>query len=455
MRLKAYLFFILSFVSLLLSYAQEERDYAAFMRRAMREKDYELALNIYNRAEQEEYYKMEELDAELCKLFQINKEYKKAGQIAEKLYQNDDNTFITDMISFSFITKDRKYDSLVFSRLEDFSLDYIPVSALSDLEIIESKDLQRICSFVEKYTEKEELTEREDRVPYSTLLCILYFVQHKYMLAYNNAMDILSEDNIALLDFILGRLKEERKEYNSAIAFYNSAIKKGYITRDAYLHRALCKGYCSDYVEANIDLDTCLLIKEEYYAYYLKGVNYNLLRDYNNAVYHLSMSVFLCDTFADAYNYRGIVYANVKKYDFALMDFKLCYAVQPKTPYIHDNMGLALEYSGEIAKAIEEYKLSIKAEPEYFDAYYNLGRIYTQSDETDRALRYLKKALDLEKEVSDIYYLIGVNLNKKKRKQEACSYLNQALEMGHTKAEETLRDFSCMQQDAETEDKKE
>lgn len=403
------------------------------MRQAMQDNDYERAKNIYELAKQEDYFDIAGVENILCIMHYANKEYKQAYSLSKKLFDEDENSFLSNVVMLSFLSKNKRNDSILGEKLQEFNVKDIPMNALYDLQIIENKDLNNICSAIERYIDKFNVSKME-RIPYRTLQTLLYFVQNNYMQAYNKALDILSEDNIALIDFVLGRIREERKEYVSALAFYNSAIRKGYVNRDVYLHKALCNGYNSDYVLSNIDLDTCLFIKDDYYIYYLKGINYNHLRDYPNAIQCFNMSIFLCDTFADAYNYRGIVYANCQQYEFALMDFRTCYKLNENTQYIHDNLGLALEYTGHVMEAIKEYNLSIKKEPKYFDAYYNLGRLYSEDYQPAKALRYLKKALALETEVPDIYYLIGINLARTNKIKSACEYLTISLEMGHTKA---------------------
>lgn len=403
------------------------------MRQAMQDNDYERAKNIYELAKQEDYFDIVGVENILCIMHYANKEYKQAYSLSKKLFDEDENSFLSNIVMFSFLSKNKRSDSILGENLQEFNVKDIPMNALYDLQIIENKDLNNICSAIERYIDKFNVSKME-RIPYRTLQTLLYFAQNNYMQAYNKALDILSEDNIALIDFVLGRIREERKEYVSALAFYNSAIRKGYVNRDVYLHKALCNGYNSDYVLSNIDLDTCLFIKDDYYIYYLKGINYNHLRDYPNAIQCINMSIFLCDTFADAYNYRGIVYANCQQYEFALMDFRTCYKLNENTQYIHDNLGLALEYTGHVMEAIKEYNLSIKKEPKYFDAYYNLGRLYSEDYQPAKALRYLKKALALESEVPDIYYLIGINLARTNKIKSACEYLTISLEMGHTKA---------------------
>ena len=428
------------------SYGQTERNYTLIIRQAINEKDYDRAKNIFSLAVSEDYYDLSALERLLCRVLYAEKDYQKAFSLAEKLYEEDENDFIVDVIRWVYLSYNKNNDSVIGENIGDYNLKNLDNSILYDLEIFAPKDLKNICLSVNRYMEKKQIDNREDRIPYRTISTLLYFMQKNYMQAYNQAIDIIYTDNVPVMDFVLARIKEEGKEYSSAIAFYNTAIRKGYNNYEAFLHRAICKGYESDYLSANTDLDTCLIIKENHYAYYLKGINYNHLRDYNNALYCFNMSINLCDTFALAYNYRGIVYSNVEKYEIALLDFRTCLALEDKTPYIHDNIAIALERIGKVSEAIEEYLLSVKYEPKYFDAYYNLGRIYTNNHQNRKAMRYLKKALDLETKVPDIYLLIGQNFLEMKKKDKACEYFSTALEMGHTLAQEKLLKADCQKQ---------
>ncbi|MDO5760918.1 MAG: hypothetical protein Q4Q06_07815 [Bacteroidota bacterium] len=442
--MKGYFFCLcccLSLISML--FAQKEKDYYKSMQRAINEKNYILAKNVFSIANEEEYYDMSSLERLLCRVHYMEKDYKASYLLAKKLFDEDENDFLSDVIRWTYLSKDKNNDSIFCEELEEYDFSNFANSVLYDLDIMEKEDLKSICLCIERKLASNDDLSRAEKQSYNTLSTLLYYKQKNYMQAYNKAIDIFSTDNISVMDFVLGQIKEESKEYASAIAFYNSAIRKGYKDYEAYLHRALCKGYNTDYLSANIDLDTCLSIREDYFVYYLKGVNYNHLRDYNNALYALCMSISLCDTFAQAYNYRGIVYSNAEKYEIALLDFRTCLALDKKTPYIHDNIGIALERTGNIPAAIEEYLLSIKYEPKYFDAYYNLGRIYTNYHYNSKALRYLRKALKLETEVSDIYFLIGQNLLEMGKKDYACEYFFTALEMGHTEAEEKISSIDC------------
>lgn len=434
---------LLCFIFFFFANAQKERNYTSLMQQAIMEKDYSRATNLYNLALQEDYYDMSSLERLFCRVLYVEQDYKNAYSLSEKLYNEDENDFISEVIRWAYLTGNKKGDSLICYFVEEYDLRNLPNSTLYDLDIISNKDLKNICSSLNTCIDEENDNEESAKKNRNTLSTLFYYKQKNYMQAYNKAIDIFTQNNIAIMYFVLGRIKEESKEYTSAIAFYNSAIKNGYNNYETYLHRALCRGYDSDYLSANIDLDTCLMIKEDYYTYFLKGVNYNHLRDYNKALYCFDMSIMLCDTFAQAYNYRGIVYSNVEKYEIALLDFRTCLSLDKKTPYIHDNMGIALEGTGKITEAMEEYLLSIKYEPKYFDAYYNLGRIYTSYHQNKKAMKYLNKALKLETEVSDIYFLIGQNLLEMNKKDQACEYFNTALQMGHTKAEEKLSAIEC------------
>ena len=427
-------------------FSQDSINLARKMRIAVRNNEIPLAKQIYAVALEEDYYDMESLERVMCLVNYLEKDYDNAKQKAQKLFDDGENSLLTDIIQMICWSKSKENDNLLGERIaESLAEPDIPKTILLDLNLFAKDDFKKLNSAIQRYISKNELTEKQELKPFKTIQTLLYFCQENYLQCYNSGIDLITEDNPNVIYYILGFVREKRHEYNSAIAFYNLAIKGGFNNYDAYLHRAICQGSEANYVASNKDLDTCLAIDSNYYALYLKGINHNYLKDYNTALYYLNLSLQLCDTFSDTYNYRGIVYANLKEYQFSELDFRIALQKNPNTPFAHNNLGISLEKIGKIDEAMKEYQTSIKLEPRFFDAYYNLGRIYTNRKEYKKAIKHLEKALYLEQEVSDIYYLLGLNYAFTKKKETACEYLHKALDMGHTEAQGKISSY-CEEQ---------
>ena len=305
---------------------------------------------------------------------------------------------------------------------------------------------------INRYIIEKEITDYDKLKHYKTLLTVVYFLNQKYTAAYNSSIDYFSYDNQAVIYYILGILRQQRGDYSSAVSMLTLAVKNGYNHYDAFLQRAVCYGHEKQYNLSNADLDTCIMIDSGYYPFYLKGVNYNHLRDYSKAMLCLDYSLYLNDTFADSYNYRGIVYSHTGRYAFAVKDFQRAAALNPKTRFVYNNLGLTLEKTGNITEAVHYYKKATKTDPDLPDAYYNLGRIYILLKDYDKALSYLKKSLARDASLPDTYYLAGISYQGKNDKVKACDMYNKALEKGHTLAQEKIDDYCNKEDTAEDKD---
>ncbi|MBR1625712.1 MAG: tetratricopeptide repeat protein, partial [Bacteroidales bacterium] len=422
--------------------AQEDQDYKIRMRKAVDNSNFNLALQIYAGAEQDDYYDMESLQRMSCECYYSLNELSKAETICKKLYDEEENSNLTDLIYMCILASKGNSNDDKIAEIANKMGEYpLEKTILRQMSLISNKDINRVISAINRYTVSKNIVDKEELKNYKTILTVMYFFNNCYTDAYNSSIDYLTMDNQPVIYYILGILRERRQEYASAISFLSFAIKNGYNHYDAYLQRAICKGYEGEYVSSNKDLDTCIMIDSNYYAFYVKGVNYCHLHLYQDALTNFDYSITLNDSFSESYNYRGIAYTNLKEYEFALRDFKQALYLDKKTEYAHNNLGIAYEQIGRLADAIEEYKLSIKYEPDFEGGYYNLGRIYTDLHLTSKAIKYLTKAAEIDSEISDVYYLLGVNYQEKDEKETACKYFSLALELDHTKAQEKIDNY--------------
>ncbi|MBP3253057.1 MAG: tetratricopeptide repeat protein [Bacteroidales bacterium] len=435
-------YILLLFCAVQSAAAQDGTDFCGQIRRQLDIQNYNTALQILYAATEDDYYDIECVQRAACEAYYMTGDYGKCAELCGKLYNEDESSTFTDMLYMVVTAKQsRKNDSLVAAVAYDLGQKPPDKNILQQLAVISQRDIDNAAAAVSRYIVNNGISPDEDLKPYKTVLAILFFAAGHYNDSYNACIDYLTMDNYPVIYYILGVIKQQNAEYNSALSFFNMAIRNGYNHYDAYLRRAVCFGYGKDYVRSNIDLDTCLMIDSNYYVFYLKGINYNFMKQYQDAMNCLDYSISLNDTFADSYNYRGIVLSNMKEYAFAAMDFKNAVILDPKTPFVHNNYGIALEKTGKIQQAIEQYRISVKTEPQLSDAWYNLGRIYTDFKQTDKALKYLKRAAELDPDISDTYYLMGVNYQRKNDRQRACIMYQQALELEHTEAGKKIESY--------------
>lgn len=418
-------------------FCQEDYDYKKAMLSAFNNGNYTVAMNVYHSAQQDDYYDLDGLRRLVAQIFYLQGNKEEAAKECKYLYEEAENTNITDFIYLALLSGNAHNDSLVDEITYQLGSNDLEKNVLTQLKILSDKDINSIIKAINRCISKKE-NDDKNLFAYKTILTLLYFNSEKYIEAYNSSIDYLTMDNQPVIYYILGVLRVKRGEYLSAINLLTMAINKGYNHYDAYLNRAVAYGWQKDYLSSNMDLDTCLMIDTNYYAFYLRGINYNLMHQYEQAMLCFDYSIMLNDTFSLAYNYRGIVCSNIKEYAFAIKDFQRAISLDNNIEHVHNNLAIVLEKTGKLEQAIEEYKISTKIEPYLADSWYNLGRIYTNSFLTKKAIKYLKKALELDSDIPDTYYLLGINYEKKKDIQTACFYFNQALQLSHTQAQSKI-----------------
>lgn len=423
-------------------YAQDDIKYKDMMRQAVNNGNYNYAMQVFTAAEEDDYYDIESLQRIVCEILYATKQYDQALSLSKKLYDIEENSNLSDIILMSCLAKQgSKNDSLIAEITQKLTQSQFDKNILMQLQLISKSDIDKISAAVSRYIVEKKIEDKEELKTYKTFLTLLFFTNGHYTDAYNASVDYLTMDEQPVIYYILGILRQKRQEYTSAISFFTMAIKNGYTHYDAYLQRAICYGWEKDYIRSDIDLDTCLMIDSNYYVFYLKGINSNHMRNYQDAMLYFDYSITLNDTFADSYNYRGIVSSNTGEYEFAVNDFKRAIYLNKKTPFVHNNLGIALEKTGKTEEAIKEFNLSINYEPYLSDAYYNLGRIYTQRHENSKAIRFLQRAAELDPDIPDTYYLLGMNYQEKGNKEKACKMYTDALNLGHTQAQNKIDNY--------------
>ncbi len=432
--------YITLLTSCLSALTQETYDYQKAMLSAIKNGNYNLAMNIYSTAQSEDYYDLDALRSFVAQIFYIQDNDKEALKECQYLYEQDENTNLSDLIYMALLSKNTNNEILIDEITYQLGSHNFDKDILAKISVLKIKDINNIIKTINQCIDKKEPNDK-NLYAYKTVLTLLYFSIDKYTEAYKSSIDYLTMDNQPVIYYILGKLRLQTGEYLSSINFLNMAINQGYNHYDAYLSRAIAYGWQKDYQRSNIDLDTCLMIDSNYYVFYLKGINYNLMRQYQDAMLCFDYCLTLNDTFALAYNYRGIVCSNLKQYAFAIKDFQRAISLDNNIEHVHNNLAIVLEKTGYLEQAIQEYKTSTKLEPYLVDSWYNLGRIYTENKQTKQAIKYLNKALDLDSEIPDIYYLLGLNYQEKKDKQRACSYFQQALELSHSLAQARIDEY--------------
>lgn len=111
------------------------------------------------------------------------------------------------------------------------------------------------------------------------------------------------------------------------------------------------------------------------------------------------------DPNSDVYRLRGIAYNNLEQYDQALQDLNKALELNPNNAYVHYNRGVVYTNLGQYELAIQDFNQSTEAYVNKAFAYANRAFCYLELEQYDQALQDLNKAIELDPNYSTAYRL--------------------------------------------------
>jgi len=150
-----------------------------------------------------------------------------------------------------------------------------------------------------------------------------------------------------------------------------------------------------------------LELNEHANAYNNRGLAYAELGEYNKAIEDFNKAIEL-NPDAVAYNNRGMAYANLGKYDKAIEDFNKAIELNPDLAEVYGNRGIAYAEQQKYNEAIKDFSKAIELNKDYAEAYYNRGITYARLGEYAKAIEDSNKAIKLNPDYANAYYNRGI-----------------------------------------------
>ncbi|BCN30528.1 tetratricopeptide repeat protein [Anaeromicropila herbilytica] len=137
------------------------------------------------------------------------------------------------------------------------------------------------------------------------------------------------------------------------------------------------------------------------------------------------------ELYANDYNYieRGLLYAELERYEEAIEDYKKAIEDNPDSPYPYNNIGLAYQYQGKYELAIEYYSQSI----DHFEdetiimPYNNMADCYIILNRLEEAEECYKENLKLFPDRETSYTYLADLYRKRKEYVEAIRFYERAI----------------------------
>ncbi len=134
-----------------------------------------------------------------------------------------------------------------------------------------------------------------------------------------------------------------------------------------------------------------------------RGILYAQIGKYDEALRDLNKSIILNPNLAETYNNRGLLFFSIRNYEKAITDFNQAINLNKNIPEFYNNRGYAFYVIGDIEKAISDLDKACLLNPGYADAYLSRARCYLSLNKLNPALSDLSRAIKLNPFLIDAY----------------------------------------------------
>ena len=164
--------------------------------------------------------------------------------------------------------------------------------------------------------------------------------------------------------------KDQKKDYQGAIADYTGAIKLNSQYMEAFAARGLARAKLKDFRGAIADFSQAIKINPnlaEIYA--VRGITRAELKDFRGAIADFNQALKINPNFAEIYTVRGITRHELKDFKGAIADYTQAIKINPNLAPAYNNRGIARAELKDFKRAIADVNQAIKINPNFAQAY--------------------------------------------------------------------------------------
>jgi Tfp pilus assembly protein PilF len=180
------------------------------------------------------------------------------------------------------------------------------------------------------------------------------------------------------------------------ITLYDHTLKVTDNNWPIYNNRGLAYNALSNYRQAIDDYSRAIEINPGHAeAYNNRGLAYDALSNYRQAIDDYGRAIEIKPGYANAYNNKGTSYAHLGNYRQTIEDLNRAIEIKPGYAEAYNNRGNAYNGLGNYRQAIKDYGRAIEIKPGYADAYNNRAFVYLKQDDNISGCRDAQKACEL------------------------------------------------------------
>lgn len=216
----------------------------------------------------------------------------------------------------------------------------------------------------------------------------------------------------AILEFYRGDTKLDTKQYQEAIDYYDSGLKRLPSTRgqvrnfeQVWLKKAKAQGQLGKYEDA---LNTCSTALKRYQSPQLwncKALTLYNLKRYDMAIAAYDEAIKVSPDNVWLWNNRGEAFTRLGQKDKAVFDFQKAIELDPARSFVPwNNLGKLYYEQGDYQKSIQAYKEALTIKSDYLPALIGLGNVQKSSRLYSQALDSYDQALVINPDYYEAWY---------------------------------------------------
>ncbi|MBL7857521.1 MAG: tetratricopeptide repeat protein [Cyclobacteriaceae bacterium] len=207
-----------------------------------------------------------------------------------------------------------------------------------------------------------------------------------------------------------GLSKIDLGDYYGAIGDFNHALEINASSASAYNNRGLAKYYLNDQASAIVDYNKALqLDKTMAVTYQNRGLSYTRLEKYDEAIRDFDEIIRLKPTSGINYFNKAVCLAELEKYDEAISHYNLSLKNNYRSDEVYNYKGVSFYQLEQYDSAIQNFSTAIKANTKNLTYFENRGRSYYAKEKYKEAIADFERGLKLDDKNSGLYNMIGLS----------------------------------------------